>query len=273
MNNNKWKRYAALAGVVLLIVVCCLPMVFAFGSGEKSQAMFRASFGVAILLPVVLYAMLLVYRLLNKKKKVENAEVENIIFDVGQVLVKYDWKTYLDGFGFSSEINDRIAKAVFLNDIWNERDRGLYDEQYYIEEMVKNDPGCEKEIRQVMARVDETIIPVDYAQTWVKYLKDKGYHIYILSNYSVDALEHTRSKLSFLKYTDGAIFSGEVKMIKPEPEIYHTLLDRYHLDPDRSVFIDDRKDNCQAAEKLGIHTILFTSFQQAAKELEKFGVK
>ena len=111
--------------------------------------------------------------------------------------------------------------------------------------MVKAAPEYEKDIREVMRRSDETIEKTDYAETWVRYLKDKGYHVYILSNYATDTLERTEDKLTFLKYVDGAVFSCQVKQIKPEPEIYKTLLGRYHLDPEKSVFLDDR------AEKLG----------------------
>ena len=79
--------------------------------------------------------------------------------------------------------------------------------------------------------------------------------------------------MSFLKNMDGIIFSCEVKQIKPEPEIYKTVLGRYNLEPSETVFLDDRAENCEAARKLGIHAIQFKNFKQAAGELEKLGVK
>ena len=77
----------------------------------------------------------------------------------------------------------------------------------------------------------------------------------------------------FLKNMDGVIFSCEVKEIKPEPQIYRTLLTRFGLKPEESVFLDDRPENCEAARVLGIHAIEFHNLKQAAKELEKLGVK
>ncbi len=259
--------------IILLLLVFCLPMIFAFGKGEEAGNWFRASLGAAIALPILLYAMWMVYRILNKNKRVVDSDMENIIFDVGQVLVTYDWKTYLDRFGFPKEEREAIAGAVFENSIWNERDRSSYDEQYYVDQMVKEAPEYEKDIREVMRRSDETIQKTDYADTWVQYLKNKGYHVYILSNYATDTLTRTRSQLSFLKYVDGAVFSCNEKLIKPEPAIYQTLIQRYHLDPKKSVFLDDREENCEAARKEGIHAIQFKSFKQAAAELEKLGVK
>ena len=194
-----------------------------------------------------------------------------IYFDVGQVLVNMTGD--LSGqFGFPKEERDKIAEVVFQSNTWNERDRSSETEQYYVDQMVKAAPEYEKDIREVMRRSDETIEKTDYAETWVRYLKDKGYHVYILSNYATDTLERTEDKLTFLKYVDGAVFSCQVKQIKPEPEIYKTLLGRYHLDPEKSVFLDDRAENCEAARKQGIHAIQFKSFKQAAAELEKLGV-
>lgn len=139
--------------------------------------------------------------------------------------------------------------------------------------MVAAAPEYEADIREVMRRSGECIIPMDYAETWVQYLKEKGYHTYILSNYSEGMLEKTKKDMAFLKHTDGEIFSCDVKLIKPEAEIYQTLITRYNLNPAKSVFIDDRADNCEAARKLGMKAIVFKSFKQAVAELEKMGIQ
>lgn len=272
-DKNKWKRIGAWTVIVILLLACAMPMIFAFGNGENAQDYFKASLAIAIMVPVLFYAMWMVYRILNKNTKVADSDIKNIIFDVGQVLVNYDWETYLDSFGFSKEKREKIADVVFRSNIWNERDRSSKEEAYYVQQMVKAAPEYESDIREVMRRSDETITQTDYADTWVRYLKDKGYHVYILSNYATDTLDKTKDKLTFLKYVDGAVFSCQVKQIKPEAAIYRTLLNRYHLEPERSVFLDDREDNCEAARKMGIHAIPFVSFKQAAKELERLGVK
>ena len=272
-DNNKLKKAGAWIAIVILLFACCLPMFFAFGSGENSQNYFKASLAVAIMVPILAYAIWMVYKLLNKNKKVVESDMENIIFDVGKVLVKFEWEKYLDSFGFPKEKRDKIAKAVFESETWNERDRSSEDEQYYVDKMIKDAPEYADDIREVMRRSGETIERMDYAETWVRYLKDKGYHVYILSNYATYTLEKTEEELTFLKYVDGAVFSCQVKQIKQEPDIYQTLIKRYDLDPQKSVFLDDRKENCEAARKQGIHAIQFESFKQAAAELEKLGVK
>ncbi|MBQ7371955.1 MAG: HAD-IA family hydrolase [Blautia sp.] len=274
MKNEKMKRILAIAGVVLLLLVFCIPMVVAL-SGNFDTGTFMASLAAVIFIPIMLFVILQTYRLL-KKRRTENPNdrIENIIFDVGKVLLDYDWDGYMQQFGFEKEKEERITEAIFRDHLWDERDRGLYDEETYVKQMVQNAPDLEKEIREVMLHSNDALGKMDYAETWVKYLKNQGYHLYVLSNFSAFALEEWRPKLTFLKYMDGIVFSCEVKELKPEDGIYQKLLQMYQLDPAKSVFLDDRKDNCEAANRNGIATIQFENFKQAVKELEeRFGVK
>lgn len=274
MKQNKSKRILAVLGILVLLAVFCIPMVIAL-SGEFDTGMFLASLAAVIFVPVMFFVILQTGRFLKKKEpQPQNTQIENIIFDVGKVLVDFDWPGYLAGFGWTEEQNRRIEEAVFGSGDWNERDRGLYDEKTYVDRMVSHAPDLEPQIREVMKHSAKTLDRFDYAGTWVKYLKKQGYHLYILSNFSTYLLDAYRPRMEFLPYMDGIVFSCEVKELKPEDGIYQTLLERYHLDPAKCVFIDDRKENCEAAERNGIHAIRFQSMPQAAAELEeKYGVK
>ena len=270
---KNWKRLLAGAGVIFMLLAFCLPMIFSFGKGENSGSLFWGAIGIAFLVPILIYMFLMAYRIFGKKEKSVNSNVENIIFDVGNVLMEYGWEPYLKSFGFSEEKYEKIADAVFRSKVWNEQDRGLLPEEEYVNQYVALAPEYEKEIREVMEHTPECMSVYDYADTWVKYLKEKGYHLYVLSNYGSYMLNKNREQMSFLKYMDGVVFSCEVKQVKPEQEIYKTILKKYNLKPEKTVFIDDRKDNCEGAEKAGIRAIQFKSFKQAAAELEKLGVK
>ena len=274
---KNFKRIAALAGVVILLLIFCLPMAFAWGSSENAQALFRGAFAAAVLVPIVAYVFWMAYRIWGNKKprEDENRMIENIIFDVGQVLVSYDWESYLKAFHFPAEEEKLIAEKVFKSQIWNERDRGLFSEEEYRKQFIAALPAeYEADVKRVIEKSGKTIGIKDYAETWTGYLKSQGYHLYILSNYSQFMLDQTRpGKMPFLKNMDGVIFSCKVQQIKPEADIYETLLSRFGLKPEESVFLDDRPENCEAARKLGIHAIEFHDLKQAAKELEKLGVK
>ena len=100
-------------------------------------------------------------------------------------------------------------------------------------------------------------------------LWDKGYKIYLLSNYS-DYLfnRHTEGK-AFLDYIDGKVVSYEVHYTKPQKEIYEILLSKYKLKPEESLFFDDREENVQTAVSLGISGCVVKSREHINKELEK----
>ena len=271
---KNFKRAAAILGVVVLLAVCCLPMIFAFGSGDNAQGNFKAAVGTVILVPVLAYVFLMVYKLLKKEEKEVAGEVKNIIFDVGQVLVSYDWESYLKAFHFSAEEEKLIAEKVFKSQIWNERDRGLFPEEEYRKQFIAELPAeYEADVKRVIEESGKTIGIKDYAETWTSYLKSQGYQLYVLSNYSRYMLDRTKKEMPFLKYMDGTVFSCDVKQLKPEADIYQTLLDKFGLKAEECVFIDDRPVNCEGAQKAGIHTICFKSFKQAAAELEALGVK
>ena len=137
---------------------------------------------------------------------------------------------------------------------------------------IENDPGVEKEIRMYVENLSGVIEVYPYAEEWIRAMKAKGLHVYILSNYGKWTYEHTAEALSFLSDVDGQVFSFEVHQIKPEPEIYRTLLDKFNLVADECVFLDDRRENIEAAETQGIHTVLFTTYQDALEKLKTYGV-
>jgi putative hydrolase of the HAD superfamily len=198
--------------------------------------------------------------------------IRNIIFDIGNVLVDFCWEEYLGSFGFPQETAEKIAKATVLDEAWNEFDRGGKEEEELVDDFVKNAPELENEIRQICEDVHDMLRKRDYAIPWVQELKKMGYHVYYLSNFSKKAERECAHTLGFIPYMDGGILSYRVKRIKPNPEIYQMLMERYQLVPEECVFLDDRKDNCAAAEKLGIHAIVFTTKENAIEELKKLGV-
>lgn len=195
--------------------------------------------------------------------------IKNIIFDVGKVLVEYDPDGMMKKLGFDEETLQTVNQAVFQNELWNESDRGVLSPEELLEAFIANNPAYEKEIRQVIDAVGDTISLMAYAVEWVKGLKERGYHLYILSNYAEYTYEKTSHKMEFLPYMDGVVFSYRCKLIKPEKEIYEYICKTYELKPEESVFLDDRKDNVEAARNMGMHGIVFENYAQGSETLEQ----
>lgn len=199
--------------------------------------------------------------------------ITTIIFDIGNVLADFAWEAHYRRFGYSEEILERLANATVRSPLWSECDRGVMSDEEIIQGFIENDPGIEKEIRETLRDKGTMVVRNDYAIPWIQKLKAKGYRCLYLSNFSGSAHVECAASLDFLPHMDGGILSYQEKVIKPMPEIYQLLIDRYGLTPEECVFLDDTQKNLVAAEAFGIHTILFENQAQAIGELRKLGVE
>lgn len=199
--------------------------------------------------------------------------IKNVVFDIGNVLTDFRWKEFLQDKGFDQEMVKRIAKASIMSPFWAEFDRGDWDEERLMREFVRNDPEIEKELHQAFDCVTGMVTLRDYAVPWIEELKEKGFRVLYLSNFSYKAYVECADALVFLPHMDGGILSYRDKVIKPNPEIYRLLLERFSLVPQETVFLDDTLENVKAAEAQGIHGIHFLSREQACSELAELGVR
>ena len=177
--------------------------------------------------------------------------IRNIIFDVGKVLVSYEPDAYMQRLGISKEKQKKINEAMFQNKLWDTSDQGLGTPDEFLQKFIAGAPELADEITKIHKTVGNTVELFPYAMEWILDLKARGYHVYILSNYSENMLDQTKDKLKFLPLMDGVVFSYKIKKIKPDPEIYEYLCDEYWLEPEESVFIDDRPVNIKGAETCG----------------------
>lgn len=195
--------------------------------------------------------------------------IKNVIFDVGRVLAAYDYQSYLNRKKYSEEEQQIIKKAMFESQTWLLADRGEVPEGKLLELFVNNDPEHEELIRDAYEHMEEVIWLFPYTMQWVKNLKEQEYKVYVLSNYGEELLARTKSKLEFLPYMDGVVFSCESHFLKPEADSYHYLCRKYNICPADSVFLDDRLENVEGARAYGIHGILFESYEQADQKLKE----
>lgn len=187
-----------------------------------------------------------------------STQIKNIVFDIGQVLLKYDWHSYLASLYTDEKIIDILGNAIFLSDDWEKGDEGIVTPEGWVDLFVENAPAYENEIRKVCKDLGGVVFPFPHTRSLIDYFKEKGYHIYYLSNYSEKLRTDSMEDLKILEGFDGGVFSCDVKCLKPEEKIYKILLDRYHLIPQETLFFDDRPENIEAARRLGMQGVVFT---------------
>ena len=104
-------------------------------------------------------------------------------------------------------------------------------------------------------------------------LKEKGYNLFFLSNFHDKAFQIVAEEYKFFRLFDGGVVSYREKIIKPNLEIYRRLLDRYNLNPEECIFIDDVNENVIAGEQVGIKGIHLKDVSILREELEKYLVE
>lgn len=196
--------------------------------------------------------------------------IRNIIFDIGNVLTDFRWEEYLrEDRGFDRDMVERIGRASVCCELWAEFDRGALSDEEVIQLFVNRDPGIGKELHYAFDHVEGIVVPRAYAIPWIQSYKDMGLTVLYLSNFSHKCETQCADSLSFMPLMDGGILSYKEKLVKPDPEIYRRLLDRYGLVAEECVFIDDTAVNVEEAERQGIHGVVFTDREQADTEVRK----
>ena len=159
--------------------------------------------------------------------------IKNIVFDIGNVLAAFRWREYIKELGFA-EPEDwqpggrawRLAAATTKNALWREVDRGVMSLDEIITAMIATDPEIEDMIRLFFADRRRLVMEYDYSRNWLQELNDRGYKIYILSNYSRDHFQYISRHFSFFGLEDGMLVSYTVGLLKPDLRIYAALFEK-----------------------------------------------
>ena len=196
-----------------------------------------------------------------------------IIWDLGAVLV--DWNPH---YLYRKIFDDETQMHHFLENVctfeWNEEQDGGRTIQEANDYLIAKHPEHEEQIKAYYGRWEEMLGgPIHGSVEILREMKLSGdYKLYALTNWSAELFPIALERYDFLGWFDGIVVSGTEKDRKPNHSFYHTLLNRYDVQPSEALFIDDRLSNIQAAEELGIESIHFTSPEELRLKLEKLGV-
>lgn len=199
--------------------------------------------------------------------------IQTIVLDIGQVLASFRWKDYLEDCGYDEETKLKVSRATVLSKLWEEVDRGALSNEEILKLCCALEPSVSTEITTLFENIKDCVREYEYSAPFVKQLKENGYKVYLLSNYGKVGFLYAKENFKFFQYIDGGVISYEVKHIKPEPEIYNILINKYNFNPQEAVFLDDNPANLEAAKAFGFHTILVEDFPKALEELKSLGVK
>lgn len=193
--------------------------------------------------------------------------IQNVIFDLGNVLVKFRPDEYLLSLFDDAELVDRLHRAVFSGPEWFMLDRGVITQEQAVERLIKQHPDLASEITLTIADWFNILKPISPNVEVVRSLKSSGYNLYVLSNFHKAAFEFICEKYDWFSLFDGLVISYQHQVLKPEPAIYQILLASCALIPEECVFIDDSLANLAGASEFGIKGIHYQSPDQLRLEL------
>ncbi|MBO4470963.1 MAG: HAD family phosphatase [Clostridia bacterium] len=201
--------------------------------------------------------------------------IRNIVFDMGQVILKFDPKHFIDREKVTDpEDRKLILNELFLSVEWAQMDAGTLTEETAEPSILERFPerlrGTVRNLLYNWAYPRETIPGMEET---VRALKDAGYGIYLLSNAS-KAQHDYWPRVPVSEYFDGKLISCDVKVVKPCHRIYELFTEKFGLKPEECIFIDDSTANAAAAIACGWQGIVFHGdADELRQKLRKAGVR
>lgn len=181
-------------------------------------------------------------------------KITTVVFDLGDVLIKSNMQEKL-------RKNPKIPNQQIypLLEKWFDDDLDLLSKEEYIDTISKRLAPEFSDIVPDIVDAFSDIEVLSYTIPTLKDLKERGYNIYYLSNWSRWGVEILRekNKLDFLSLFDGGLFSYEVGVKKPDRKIYDAFLKKFKINPKEAIFVDNKKKNIDAAKKIGLRGVLF----------------
>jgi HAD superfamily hydrolase (TIGR01509 family) len=178
--------------------------------------------------------------------------MKNIVFDLGRVVFAQDPTKSTEHF---KQFFSYVSQSP-MPQFWVDYDLGVSSIDDVAEQLAQYrgvEVAYAKDMIMQAIGKQETIRPTEKL---IWELKQAGYKLYVLSNMSREFIDFLRQKEVYANF-DGDVVSCEVGVVKPMPEIYDILLEKFSLDASQTLFIDDRRENVDAAAEKGIEVFHF----------------
>ncbi len=196
--------------------------------------------------------------------------IKAIIFDYGGVLSEEpSLSKFCDFFAQKNKIDPKKFRYTFLENWGYARIGELKADDFWINVATTFNISP----RRLRAECIDFFTIREGMLEFVRKLKKNNYKLALISNNIDDLFEETIQKYNLRKYFDVILTSYETKVAKPDLRIYQMALQKIGFKPDEILFIDDMKNNLMPAQKLGMHSVLFTGIPALKTELMMYGIK
>ena len=198
--------------------------------------------------------------------------IKNILFDMGNVLIRFEPKQYVKNAGLSESDQQLLLRELYGSIDWVRLDRGtITEEEVYAHACARLPAELHAAAEYIIYHWNEPIVPITGTADVVHELKARGYTLYLLSNAA--RRQHTYwHDIPGSECFSGTLISADVHLLKPEAAIYQALFDKFDLTAASCLFVDDFPPNIEAAENAGMQGIVFHDAGQLREELKARGI-
>ena len=203
--------------------------------------------------------------------------IKNIIFDLGNVIINYNQKKIINNFTEKEEEIKYIYDEIFHAPEWTLTDLGDITNDEAIEIINKRNEFKYEKLTQEFLHEWYKKQPINRDIVEIaKILNNNGYNLFVLSNMANQTYEYFKND-EFFSLCTGIVISAHEHVKKPDEKVYRLLLDRYNLNAEECLFIDDDDSgkNYETANKIGIkgRRIMPNQAEDVKKLLLEFNVK
>ena len=186
--------------------------------------------------------------------------IENIIFDIGGVLIQHDPEPFISSMEISPEEKNRLSSILREPDLFLNLDLGIFDTfMDALDDICERHPEDKRNLHDFFTSgfMEKYTLATKGAGI-LHDLKMKGYGIYLLSNFSKDGIETLKKNFSFFDDVDGMLISSNVHLVKPDRRIYRLMIEKFDFFADECLFLDDRLENVLSAREVGFNSIVYS---------------
>jgi 2-haloacid dehalogenase len=196
---------------------------------------------------------------------------DTVVFDLGRVLV--GWEPHLAVADRMSEAEWRtFAEAIDFPAVNLAMDGGL-SHAAALAQIRGSHPEHEETLARYCGNFAATLTgPVAGTTAIVDELAAEGIRLLGLTNWSAETFHHAAAAAPVIDSLEDVLVSGREGLVKPDPAIFHLLIERYDLRPGTTVFVDDSPTNVAAAEAVGLRALQFTVAAQLRADLQNLGL-
>lgn len=195
-------------------------------------------------------------------------KVQNVIFDLGGVLLDWNPSKILERCYADTASRDAVRNALFRHEDWIAFNRGDFSEPDLLARLQQRTGRSLPELTQLLDTVRDSLVVKPETVAVLRSLSERRVPLYCLSDMPVSLFAHVRQRYDFWDAFVGIVISGEAKMMKPGRAVFEYLLKQYGLAAEATVFVDDHPPNIEGAKAVGLQAILFENAEQCARDLE-----